>query len=114
MNKVPERNEQQLAEGVETWFSGVGELQRELAVFVAGRLQRDSEAIRETIASADFTEAVAAQTRWFNQTVADYGSEAAKVVELMARQGASLPGNGGDADRKVEHREAEAPEGVHA
>ena len=90
------------------WVAGVGALQREMLDFVAGRLEKDSHAIREAMASGSVGDALSIQQEWLAETVRDYLTESTMVVTLLTRQGTAFPQFGADAGAEEPLVEAKA------
>ncbi len=61
--------------------------QREALSFVAARLEKDSDAVREAAGCRNWTEALELQRRWLQEMITDYTAEATKMLSLYARSG---------------------------
>lgn len=66
----------------EDW-AGVSEMQREMLGFMATRLRKDSDALREMVAHHDLNHASSIHSRWLAETVHDYLAESEKMVSMM-------------------------------
>ena len=75
--------------GAQTWWSAVAECQQEMANFVAARLAKDGEAIKDTLTSRNWPDALAVQARWMDETMRDYNAEITKLTKLYAKAAAS-------------------------
>jgi hypothetical protein len=73
--------------GLETWCAAVVECQREMANFVAQRLAKDQETIREAMGSKDWAAITTIQARWLQQTMQDYTAEVSKILSIYTKQG---------------------------
>ncbi len=78
-----------LLNGAQTWWSAVAECQQEMANFVSARLAKDGEAIKETLTSRNWPDALAVQARWMDETMRDYNAEITKLTKLYAKAAAS-------------------------
>ncbi len=78
-----------LLDGAQTWWSTVAECQQEVAHFVSERLAKDGEAIKETLSSRNWSDALAVQARWVDETIRDYNAEIAKLVVFYSKTAAS-------------------------
>jgi len=72
-------------DGAEAWWSAAAECQREMMEFVADRLTKDGEAVRDALMCRNLTEALAVQSRWADQMRQDYAAEAAKMLAIGMR-----------------------------
>ena len=50
-----------------------------------GRLEKDAEAIRQTLSCRDWTVARDIQARWMEETLRDYNAEMSKLTGLYAK-----------------------------
>ncbi|PVE26309.1 hypothetical protein DC522_00670 [Microvirga sp. KLBC 81] len=71
--------------GFEAWCSIVTECQHEMASFVAERLEKDREAVRDALTAKDPTEAFTVQARWLQQTMQDYTVEMSKILGICTK-----------------------------
>jgi hypothetical protein len=75
-----------LATGTMTnWLETVSECQRELMDFVSERLAKDNDTVRQIMASKSPADAFEAQSRWAQQTVADYSAETSRILAICAK-----------------------------
>ncbi len=65
------------------------EYQQEVAHFVSDRLAKDGEAIKETLTSRNWPDALAVQARWVDETIRDYNAEITKLAKLYTKAAAS-------------------------
>jgi hypothetical protein len=86
----PEIPTKALLGGVEAWWSTVAECQREMARFVSDRLTKDGEAIKQTWSCPNWTDALAIQTNWMDQTARDYNAEVTKLTDLYTKAASSV------------------------
>ena len=68
------------------------EWQREMMSFVAIRLEKDGDAVREMMGCRNLADVAAIQSRWAEETLRDYNGE---VSKLMSIYGASIKGGDG-------------------
>ncbi len=85
----PEVPSKVLLNGTGTWWSTMAECQREMAQFVSDRLAKDGEAIKETLKCRIWADALAVQTKWFDETVRDYNAEVRKLTDLYTKSASS-------------------------
>ena len=85
----PELPSKSLLGGAEAWWSTVAEGQREMARFASDRLAKDGEAIKEMLTCRNWTDALAIQTKWMDQTVRDYNAEVTKLTSLYTKAASS-------------------------
>ena len=78
-----------LLDGAQTWWSTVAECQQEVAHFVSDRLAKDGEAIKDTLSSGNWSDALAVQARWVDETIRDYNAEITKLTKLYTKVAAS-------------------------
>jgi hypothetical protein len=78
-----------LMTGVETWWSTMAECQQELGRFVADRLAKDGEAMRQALSCRDWSVALDIQARWLEETLRDYNAEMSKLAGLYAKSASS-------------------------
>jgi len=62
----------------------VAEAQREITSFIAQRLEKDSDAVRDIGQCTTMADAVQVQIRWAQETMRDYGAEITKLVSMWA------------------------------
>jgi len=72
----------------ETWASTMAEYQQEVGRFISDRLNKDGEAIRRTLASGNWTDAVGIQAQWVEEAVRDYNAEMSKLSGLYSKRAA--------------------------
>jgi Phasin protein len=84
-NMRPEFLSGALMAGATTWWSTLTECQQEVGRFLTGRLEKDAEAIRQTLSCRDWTEALDIQARWMEETLRDYNAEMSKLTGLYAK-----------------------------
>ena len=68
--------------GTDTLFATFADRQREMLDFVAMRLAKDGEAIRELGSCRNWADALAMQSHWVQETIRDYTAEATKLLAL--------------------------------
>ncbi len=85
----PELPSRVLLNGTGAWWSTMAEYQREMAQFVSDRLAKDGEAIKETLKCRNWADALAIQTKWFDETVRDYNAEVSKLTDLYTKTASS-------------------------
>jgi hypothetical protein len=82
-----------LLDRAQTWWPTVAECQQEyqqeVAHFVSDRLAKDGEAIKDTLSSRNWPDALAVQVRWVDETIRDYNAEITKLTKLYAKAAAS-------------------------
>jgi hypothetical protein len=78
-----------LLAGAQTWWSAVAECQQEMAHFISDRLAKDGEAIRDALTSRTWSDALAVQARWVDETMRDYNAEMTKLTKLYTKAAAS-------------------------
>ena len=66
-------------------WSTMTECQQEVGRFLTGRLEKDAEAIRQTLSCRDWTEALGIQARWMEEILRDYNAEMSKLTGLYAK-----------------------------
>jgi hypothetical protein len=71
---------------METWWSQAGACQHEMADFMLRRLEKDRDAVRDTLACKNWPDVVAAQSRWVNETMRDYTAEATRMLAISTGQ----------------------------
>lgn len=54
------------------------------------RLAKDGEAIKDTLSSRNWSDALAVQARWVNETIRDYNAEVAKLIVFYSKAAASV------------------------
>ena len=79
---------------METWWSTAGACQHEVADFMLRRLEKDRDAVRDTLACKNWPDMVAAQSRWANETMQDYNAEATRMLAIYTGQAAEIGLNG--------------------
>ena len=62
----------------------VTEAQREISDFIAKRLAKDSDAIRNLGQCTTMADAVQVQLRWAQETMRDYGTEMTKLIAIWS------------------------------
>jgi hypothetical protein len=78
-----------LMTGVETWWSTMAQCQQELGGFVADRLAKDGEAMRQALSCRDWSVALDIQARWVEETLRDYNAEMSKLAGLYVKSASS-------------------------
>jgi Phasin protein len=73
-----------VAPGAEAMLSTVAEGQREMLSFVAMRLEKDSDFIREATACRSWPDILAIQSRFVQEMFRDYSTEATKMLALCS------------------------------
>jgi hypothetical protein len=76
---------QAIMSGIETWFEAATECQREMAGFVSDRLAKDSDTLREMLASKTPSEVMELHARWLQDTFRDYGAELTKMFAIYTK-----------------------------
>lgn len=64
------------------WWSTMAACQREMLEFMSHRLEKDGETVREAVACRNVGDALAVQTRWIDEALRDYSSEASRLLAL--------------------------------
>ena len=82
-----------LLDGAQRWWSTVAECQQEVAHFVSDRLAKDGKAIKETLSSGNWSDALAVQARWVDETIRDYNAEITKLTKLYTKAAVSTARN---------------------
>jgi hypothetical protein len=72
---------------METMWSTLGECQREMAGFMALRMEKDTEIFREALTCKTMSDALSLQTRWVEDVMKDYGAETNKMMSLYSKIG---------------------------
>jgi len=67
----------------------VTEYQQEVGRFVADRINKDGEAVRQTLGCGNWPDAVGIQARWVEEAIRDYNAENSKLTGLYAKRAAS-------------------------
>jgi len=75
-----------LMAGAETWWSTVADCQQEAGRFISERLNKDGEALRQTLACSNWIDAVGVQARWVEEAVRDYTGEMRELTGLYAKR----------------------------
>ena len=88
-NMRPEFLSGALMAGATTWWSTMTECQQEVGRFITGRLEKDAEAIRQTLSCRDWTVARDIQASWLEETFRDYNAEMSKLSGLYVKTMAS-------------------------
>lgn len=70
--------------GAETIFSAIAEGQRELLSFMAMRLEKDGDFIRQATACQNWPDVLAVQSRWVQEMLGDYTGEATKMLAICS------------------------------
>jgi hypothetical protein len=106
--KIPEHGEipdirdympsQNVAAGAETFAAAVEESRREIMGFIARRLEKNSEAVREAIDCTNWGDAMQVQSRWAREMLEDYGAEMGRLLAVFA------PRQSGSRDERRRHR----------
>jgi hypothetical protein len=91
--KIPEHGEipdirdympnQNVAAGAETFAAAMDESRREIMGFIAKRLEKNSEAVREAIECANWGDAMQVQSRWAREMIEDYGAEMGRLLAVF-------------------------------
>ena len=91
--KIPEHGEipdirdymqsRNVAAGAETFATAMDESRREIMGFIARRLEKNSEAVREAIDCAHWGDAMQVQSRWAREMIEDYGSEMGRLLAVF-------------------------------
>jgi hypothetical protein len=92
-NGGPDGFGRSLIPGSETLLTTLAEGQREWLEFVAGRLEKDGQRIRDTLACTRWQEVMAVNTRWAGEMMHDYQTEATKILTSYTKQGADAVQN---------------------
>ena len=87
-HKAFTENGEAIMSGVESWFEAAAECQREMAGFVSDRLAKDSDTLREILASKTPSEAMELHARWVQDTFQDYGAELTKMFAIYTKHAA--------------------------
>lgn len=74
-----------LASAAEAWVSAGSECQREMIDFMAKRLEKDGETVREMMGCKTLGDMAAIQSRWFEQTLRDYDAEMIKLMSICTK-----------------------------
>lgn len=74
-----------LTNAAETWFNAGSECQREMIGFMSKRLEKDGETLREMMGCKTIGDVAALQSRWIEETVRDYNTEAAKLMSIYTK-----------------------------
>ena len=88
-NMRPEFLSGALVAGAETWWSTMAECQQEMGRFITGRLEKDAEALKQTLSCRDWAVALDIQARWVEETLRDYNAEMSKLTGLYAKSASS-------------------------
>jgi len=75
---------QNVAAGAETFAATMDESRREIMGFIAKRLEKNSEAVREAIDCAHWGDAVQVQSRWAREMIEDYGAEMGRLLAVFS------------------------------
>lgn len=67
------------------WLSTMAECQREMLEFMASRLEKDGETIREAVSCRNIGDALAVQSRWIDEALHDYSNEATRLIGIYSR-----------------------------
>lgn len=78
-----------LVDGIQTWLTASNECQHEMMNFLYRRLEKDSDTMREILASKNFADASEIHARWIEETFRDYSSQMTKLMTIYTRIGAS-------------------------
>ena len=70
--------------GAETFASAMDESRREIMGFIAKRLEKNSEAVREAIDCANWGDAMQVQSRWAREMMEDYGAEMGRLLAVFS------------------------------
>jgi hypothetical protein len=65
--------------GTDTLFATFADRQREMLDFMAMRLEKDGEVIRELGSCRNWADALTVQSRWVQEAIRDYTAEASKL-----------------------------------
>ena len=68
--------------GTDTLFATFASRQREMLDFMAMRLEKDGEVIRKLGSCQNWTDALAVQSQWVQETIHDYTAAATKLLAL--------------------------------
>jgi Phasin protein len=83
-NLASRESEFLVAPGAEIMLSTVVEGQREMLSFVAMRLEKDSDFIRQATACRNWPDILAVQSRFVQEMLRDYSSEATKMLAICS------------------------------
>jgi hypothetical protein len=92
-NGMPVGSGRSLIPGSETLLTTLAEGQREWLEFVAVRLEKDGQRIRDTLACKRWQEVMAVNTRWAGEMMHDYQTEATKILTNYTKHGADAVQN---------------------
>lgn len=76
-----------MVDGFQTWMAVNRECQREMMDFVSRRLAKDSDTMREILATRSLADAAAAQSRWVEQTFRDYSTQMTRLMAICTKAG---------------------------
>jgi hypothetical protein len=74
-----------LFNSMETWWSAAGDWQREMANFMALRLGKDGETVREALTLKNLNDMLAVQSHWMDETMRDYSAEMTKILTIYTK-----------------------------
>jgi hypothetical protein len=77
----------------ETLLTTLAEGQREWLEFVAVRLEKDGQRIRDTLTCKRWQDVMAVNARWTGEMMRDYQTEAAKILTNYTKHGADAVQN---------------------
>jgi hypothetical protein len=83
-----------LAQAPQAMLEAAAEAQKEVLSFMAMRLQKDSDAVREMTSCRSVTDVVQLQFAWMQEAMQDYGEETRRMIARAAGSTAN------HADRK--------------
>lgn len=69
----------------DAWWSTVAECQREMLEFISNRFEKDGEALREAMTCRSLGDALAVQSRWIDETLKDYSTEAGRLLSIYSK-----------------------------
>jgi hypothetical protein len=67
------------------WLSMASECRREMIGFVASRLAKDGDAMREVLGCRNPAAAMEIHSRWVQETIRDYSAEMTRMFAVSAR-----------------------------
>lgn len=76
-----------MVNGFQTWMAVNRECQREMMDFVSKRLAKDSDTMREILATRNLADAAAAQSRWVEETLRDYSAQMTRLMAIYTKAG---------------------------
>jgi hypothetical protein len=79
--------------GSETLLATMAEGQREWLGFVAARLEKDGQTIRDSLTCKRWQDVLVVNTHWAGEMMRDYQTGAAKILTIYAKHGAEAAQN---------------------